>query len=60
MFLPPIVPPLCCLIDNDRLLHLTSNVEDVAMHSATDFMKTTKPSKSVRLIGTNRSVSETQ
>jgi hypothetical protein len=49
-FVPPIVPPLCSLRSPDRVLHLTANIENVAFQYAMEFMKTTRPSESVRAI----------
>ncbi|MBI5086455.1 MAG: hypothetical protein HZB13_17905, partial [Acidobacteria bacterium] len=33
-FVPPIVPPLCSVKTNDRLLHLTANIENIAFQYA--------------------------
>lgn len=57
-FVPPIVPPLCSVGSNERLLHLTTNLENAAMQYAMEFMKTTNPSQSLRLIGGEGTSSE--
>lgn len=49
-FVPPIVPPLCSVRSNERLLHLTDNIENTAFDYAMEFMNTSQPSPSVRAI----------
>jgi len=49
-FVPPIVPLLCSVRTNDRLVHLTANIENMAFQYAMEFMKTTRPLESVRSI----------
>jgi hypothetical protein len=49
-FVPPIVPPLCSLRSPDRLLHLSRNIEKTAFQYGMAFMKTSRPSESVRAI----------
>ena len=59
-FVPPIVPPLCAVRSADRVFHLTKNIERTAFEYAMEFMKTSRPSASVREIDRGDVPGETQ
>lgn len=53
-FVPSIVPPLCAVRSPDRFLHLSRNIENVGFQYGMEFMKTSRPSESVRAVDGGR------